>query len=37
MMTLALKAGEKMIVEANGRDEEAAIEGIEKYISGKEA
>ena len=36
MMTLALKAGEKMIVEANGRDEEAAIEGIEKYISGKE-
>ena len=36
-MTLALKAGEKMIVEANGRDEEAAIEGIEKYISGKEA
>ena len=37
MMTLALKTGEKMIVEANGRDEEAAIEGIEKYISGKEA
>ena len=37
MMTLALKAGEKMIVEANGRDEEAAIEGIEKYISGQEA
>ena len=36
MMTLALKAGEKMIVEANGRDEEAAIEGIEKYISGEE-
>ena len=37
MMTLALKAGEKMIVAATGRDEEAAIEGIEKYISGKEA
>ena len=37
MMTLALKAGEKMIVEANGRDEEAAIEGIEKYISGQDA
>ena len=36
MMTLALKAGEKKIEEANGRDEEAAIEGIEKYISGKE-
>ena len=37
MMTLALKAGEKLIVEANGRDEEAAIEGIEKYISGQDA
>ena len=37
MMTLALKAGEKLVVEANGSDEEAAIEGIEKYISGKEA
>ena len=37
MMTLALKAGEKLIVEANGIDEEAAIEGIEKYISGQDA
>ena len=37
MMTLALKAGEKLIVEANGSDEVAAIEGIEKYISGQEA
>lgn len=37
MMTLALRAGEKLIVEANGSDEEAAIEGIEKYISGQEA
>ena len=37
MMTLALKAGEKLTVEANGSDEEAAIEGIEKYISGQEA
>lgn len=35
MMTMTLKAGEKMIVEAKGADEEAAIEGIEKYISGK--
>ena len=34
MMTMALKAGEKMVVEAKGADEEAAIEGIEKYISG---
>ncbi len=37
MMTLALKAGEKLTVEANGNDEAAAIEGIEKYISGQEA
>ena len=37
MMTLALKAGEKLVVEANGSDEAAAIEGIEKYISGKDA
>ena len=37
MMTLALKAGEKIVVEATGADEEKAIEGIEKYISGQEA
>ena len=37
MMTLALKAGEKLTVEANGNDEAVAIEGIEKYISGQEA
>ena len=36
MMTMTLKAGEKMVVEAKGADEEAAIEGIEKYISGKQ-
>ena len=36
MMTMALKAGEKMVVEAKGADEEAAIEGIEKYISGEQ-
>lgn len=35
MMTMALKAGEKLTVEAIGADEEAAIEGIEKYISGQ--
>ena len=35
MMTMALKAGEKLTVEAIGADEEAAIEGIEKYISGR--
>ena len=37
MMTMTLKAGETMVVEANGADEAAAIEGIEKYISGQEA
>ena len=37
MMTMALKAGEKLTVEATGADETAAIEGIEKYISGQEA
>ena len=36
MMTMTLKAGEKMVVEAKGADEEAAIEGIENYISGKQ-
>lgn len=33
MMTLGLQAGEKMIIEANGSDEDAAVEGIEKYIT----
>ncbi|MBR3607999.1 MAG: HPr family phosphocarrier protein [Lachnospiraceae bacterium] len=37
MMTLALNVGEKITVEASGTDEEKAIEGIEKYISGQEA
>lgn len=36
MMTMALKAGETLTVEATGSDEAAAIEGIEKYISGQE-
>ena len=35
MMTMALKTGETMVVEAIGADEAAAIEGIEKYISGQ--
>lgn len=37
MMTLALKAGEKIVVEATGADEKEAIDGIEKYISGQDA
>ena len=37
MMSLGLNAGETLLVEANGSDEEAAVEGIEKYISGQVA
>ena len=33
MMTMALKAGETLTVEATGSDEAAAIEGIEKYMA----
>ena len=36
MMTMALKTGEKLTVEATGTDEAAAIEGIERYISGQQ-
>lgn len=34
MMSLGLNAGEKVIVEADGSDEDAAINHIEKYLSG---
>ena len=33
MMTLGLAAGEDVVVSADGTDEEAAIEGIEKFLS----
>lgn len=33
MMTLGLEAGEKITVEADGSDENAAMEDIEKYLS----
>ena len=33
MMTLALSAGESVVVYAEGSDELAAIENIEKYLS----
>jgi len=33
MMTLGLETGEKVVVEANGADEEAAMSDIEKYLS----
>lgn len=35
MMSLGLDTGEKVTVITEGSDEEAAIEGIEKYLSGK--
>ena len=33
MMTLGLNAGESVVVSAEGTDERAAIENIEKYLS----
>lgn len=36
MMTLGLAAGEKVVVTANGKDEEEAIAKIEKYLSAAE-
>ena len=37
MMTLGLDIGEELEVTADGEDEEAAIEGIERFLSGKSA
>lgn len=33
MMTLGLNSGESVVVSAEGADEQAAIENIEKYLS----
>lgn len=33
MMTFGLNAGESVVVSADGTDEQAAIENIEKYLS----
>ena len=35
MMSLGLASGEEITVSADGQDEEAAIEEIEKFLSGK--
>ena len=35
MMSLGLNAGEKVVVEADGSDDESAINHIEKYLSGE--
>ena len=37
MMSLGLDNGEELEVYANGTDELAAVEGIENFLSGKEA
>ena len=37
VMSLGLNNGEEMDVSAEGVDEQAAVEGIEKFLSGKEA
>lgn len=36
MMSLGLNSGEEVYVTADGADEEKAISGIEKFLSGKE-
>lgn len=35
MMSMGISAGEMVIVTADGPDEEAAVENIEKYLSSK--
>lgn len=37
MMTLGLDIGEELEVSADGTDEEEAIEGIQRFLSGKSA
>lgn len=36
MMTLGLASGEQVTVEVDGKDEQEAVESIEKYLSGQE-
>ncbi len=37
MMSLGLDIGEKVTVSAEGSDETAAVEGLENFLSGKQA
>ena len=37
MMSLGLDSGEQLVVSADGPDEEAAVEHIERFLSGHEA
>ena len=36
MMSMGLLAGENVVVTAEGNDENAAVEGIAQYLSGKD-
>lgn len=35
MMSLGLDVGESLVVSADGADEDAALDGIEKYLAGE--
>ncbi len=35
MMTLVLSAGDKIVVSADGKDEEEALSGVESYLCGR--
>lgn len=37
MMSLGLDAGEELVVEAEGTDEQVAVDNIEKFLSGEVA
>ena len=37
MMSLGLDSGEELLVSADGSDEDAAVEGINAFLSGKDA
>ncbi len=35
MMTMVLSAGDRVVVSADGKDEEEALNGVESYLCGK--
>lgn len=35
MMTMVLSAGDRVVVSADGKDEEEALKGVESYLCGK--
>lgn len=36
MMSLGIAQGERVVISAEGKDEQEAVDGIEKYLSSKE-